>query len=141
MNDDQTLHSNMKKIDRFFYCFSTQIHEGHRFDKSDFLSIDLTFSVEGFKASCGNKDVIYLGESIHHLKSDIVSAHLVADPRIPESYNDFHPRLFFLLFFFLLLLLLLYLCPFSSLCNHLFHYLLLLDHRRHDSGDGKVGVC
>jgi len=135
MNDDLIFYSSLKKIDCFFYRLSTPIHEGHRFDKDDPLGVDRPCSTEGFETFNGDENVVYFGEPIHYLKPDIVSGPLVVDPGISQSHDDFHIQLFFLL-----LLLLLHLFPFSCFCNYLFHYLLLFYHRRHDSGDGKVGI-
>ena len=135
MNDNQIFYPSLEKMERFFYCLSTPVHKGHRFDKDDTFSIDPSCSIERFVTFGGNKNVVYFGEPIHYLKPDIVSCPTIVDPRIPQSYDDFHTRLFFLL----LLLLLLCLCLRSCLRNHLLDH-LLLNNRRHHGGNGKVGI-
>ncbi len=125
----------MKKIDCFSYRLSTPIHKGHRFDKDDPLSIDPSFSIEGFETFSGNENLVYFGKPIHHLKPDIMSCSFIVDPRIPQSHDGLHTRLFFLLF-----LLLLHLFPFNCFRNYLFHDFLLFYHRGYDRGDGKVCI-
>jgi hypothetical protein len=86
-------------MDRFFYRLSTPVHKGHRFDKNDPLRIDPSYAIEGFETFSGDENVVYFGEPIHYLKPDIVAGSFIVDPGIPQSYDDFHMRLFFLLLF------------------------------------------
>src|SRR3990170_210933 len=130
VDDDQIFPLHPKKMNHFLDGLSTPVHVGQRFGEDDGLGMDRSFSEEGLKASSVGEDMVCFGESVHCLKSDVVPVPLVVGPWVPQTYNDFHIRLFFLLF--LRFLLLLHLCPFSShLCNYLFHY-LFLSHRWYD---------
>jgi len=42
----------------------------------------------GFETSGGDGDALHFREPVHYLKSNIVPAPLIVDPRIPESDND-----------------------------------------------------
>jgi len=138
MNDDEIFHLQVEKIGCLFHRFSTSIHERHWFGQEDLLEIDPSCSVKGSETFGADRNVVYLGDTIHDLKPNIMPAHSILGSRIPQAYDDFHIRLFFLLLLFLLLLLL-YLSSFHDLWSRYFRNLLLY-RWGHDCGDGEVRV-
>jgi len=136
MNNDEIFHLQAEKISCFFDRFSTSIHERHWLGQDDLLQIDPSCPVKGFKTFGADRNVVYLGNSIHDLESNIVAAHSILGSRIAQTHDDLHIRLFL---FLLRLLLLLDLGPLYSLGCGCFSNLFLY-HGRHDGGDGKIGI-
>lgn len=127
----------MEKVGRLFDRFSASIHERHWLEQDDLPRIDASGSISGAKTSGAHRNVAYLGDTIHDLKSNIMPAHTILSSRVAQAHDDLHIWLFFgLLPLFLLLL---DLGPFHSLRNHYFRNLLLY-HGGHDCGDGEIRV-
>jgi hypothetical protein len=72
----------VEKIGCLFNRFSTSIHERHWLGKDDLLGIDPSCSVKGSETFGADRNVAYLCDTIHNLKSNIMPAHSILGSRI-----------------------------------------------------------
>ena len=83
MNHNQIFHTELEKIGCLLDGFPAPVHIGDWLGEDDLLRIDASCPVQGFKALGVDRKVAYLGETIYYLKSDVMPAHSIPDPRIP----------------------------------------------------------
>jgi hypothetical protein len=77
MNDDDVFHPQVEKIGCLLDRFSTSIHERHWLGQEDLLEIDPSCPVKGSETFGADRNVAYLCDTIHDLKSNIMPAHSI----------------------------------------------------------------